>query len=144
MMMKKKSNRWSSTKALYLLPVAAIALAAFATPELTEKADTISESDLVTSLLPPLRGEDLVPSPWERIRERSSSISHPLWVLNGNMVDWTYSFDEKAMEGKTPEEYISQVTNIPTDAIESISILKRPHGSGVVKARMVWLRLWLQ
>ena len=124
MMMKKKSNRWSSTKALYLLPVAAIALAAFATPELTEKADTISESDLVTSLLPPLRGEDLVPSPWERIRERSSSISHPLWVLNGNMVDWTYSFDEKAMEGKTPEEYISQVTNIPTDAIESISILK--------------------
>ena len=60
-MMKKKSNRWSSTKALYLLPVAAIALAAFATPELTEKADTISESDLVTSLLPPLRGEDLVP-----------------------------------------------------------------------------------
>ena len=61
MMMKKKSNRWSSTKALYLLPVAAIALAAFATPELTEKADTISESDLVTSLLPPLRGEDLVP-----------------------------------------------------------------------------------
>ncbi|MBR3477696.1 MAG: hypothetical protein IKH43_01170 [Bacteroidaceae bacterium] len=124
MMMQRKSNRWSCTKALYLLPVAAIALAAFATHEFTEKTDTISESDLVTPLLPPLRGEDLVPSPWERIRERSSSISHPLWVLNGNMVDWTYSFDEKAMEGKTPEEYISQVTNIPTDAIESISILK--------------------
>ena len=44
MMMKKKSNRWSCTKAVYLLPVAAIALAAFATPEFTEKANAVSES----------------------------------------------------------------------------------------------------
>ena len=114
MMMKKKTNRWSCTKALYLLPVAAVALAAFATPEFTEKADAISDSNLVTSLLSPQRGEEALPF----------SPSHPLWVLNGNMVDWTYSFDEKAMEGKIPEEYISQVTNIPVGLIESISILK--------------------
>ena len=44
MMMKRKSNRWSCTKAVYLLPVAAIALAAFATPEFTEKANAVSES----------------------------------------------------------------------------------------------------
>lgn len=115
MMMKKKSNRWSCTKAVYLLPVAAVALAAFATSEFVEKADAISDSNL----------EELMPEdPKEEAQSPAEFITHPLWVLNGNMVDWTYSFDEKAMEGKIPEEYISQVTNIPTDAIESISILK--------------------
>lgn len=33
MMMKKDSNRWRRTKVLYLLPVAAVQMAAFATPE---------------------------------------------------------------------------------------------------------------
>ncbi len=46
MMMKKKTNRWSCTKALYLLPVTAVALAAFATPEFAEKADAFSQSNL--------------------------------------------------------------------------------------------------
>lgn len=46
MMMKKKTNRWSCTKALYLLPVTAVALAAFATPEFEEKADAVIESNL--------------------------------------------------------------------------------------------------
>ena len=131
MMMKKKSNRWSSTKALYLLPVAAIALAAFATPEFAEKADVVSE----TSLLSPLRGEDLVPSPWGRVRERSSSATQPLWVLNGNLTDWTYMipqwiFSSNMAERNTAMDslmvYIHQNTDIPEDAIESISILKEP------------------
>jgi len=131
MMMKKKSNRWSSTKALYLLPVAAIALAAFATPEFAEKADVVSE----TSLLSPLRGEDLVPSPWGRVRERSSSATQPLWVLNGNLTDWTYMipqwiFSSNMAERNTAMDslmvYIQQNTDIPEDSIESISILKEP------------------
>ena len=46
MMMKKKTNRWSCIKALYLLPVTAVALAAFATPEFAEKADAVIESEL--------------------------------------------------------------------------------------------------
>lgn len=96
MMMKKKSNRWSCTKALYLLPVATVALVAFATPEFAEKADKISESNVA-----------------------SPSITHPLWVLNGNIVDWTFS-----IEDNISEDYISQITNIPVDAIESISFLK--------------------
>ena len=53
MMMKKKTNRWSCAKALYLLPVAAVALAAFATPEFVEKADAVIESNL----------EELMPAP---------------------------------------------------------------------------------
>ena len=128
MMMKKKSNRWSCTKAVYLLPVAAVALAAFATPEFAEKADAISDSNL-EDLMPvettTKRVDSALPFQGERGEDlSSSSITQPLWVLNGNMVDWTYSFDEKAIEGKSPNEYISQVTNIPADAIASISIFK--------------------
>ena len=103
MMMKKKSNRWSCTKALYLLPVAAVALVAFATPEFAEKADKIKASSTLVK-------SKNVGSP---------SIIHPLWVLNGNIVDWTFS-----IEDNISEEYISQITNIPVDAIESISFLK--------------------
>ena len=59
MMMKKKTNRWSCTKALYLLPVAAVALAAFATPDFEEKADAVIESEPSTIDLPPIEGEIL-------------------------------------------------------------------------------------
>ena len=59
MMMKKKTKRWSCTKALYLLPVTAVALAAFATPEFAEKADAVIESEPSTTDLPPIEGEIL-------------------------------------------------------------------------------------
>ena len=76
MMMKKKSNRWSSTKALYLLPVAAIALAAFATPEFTEKANAVSESGPFISSLK----EDVQLSPFngEGAEEPSSIEEQPI------------------------------------------------------------------
>ena len=120
MMMKKKTNRWSCAKALYLLPVAAVALAAFATPEFAEQADAVSESDL-EELMP---ANPIDPSPVVEEAIEVPSITQPLWVLNGNMVDWTFSIDEKAIDEKIPEEYISQVINIPADRIESVSILK--------------------
>ena len=63
MMMKRKSNRWSCTKALYLLPMAVIALAAFATPGFAEKADVVSESNL-DDLIPvetTTKGEEALP-----------------------------------------------------------------------------------
>ena len=43
MMLKSKSNPWMRTKALYIIPVATIAISAFATPELNNRADTIAE-----------------------------------------------------------------------------------------------------
>ena len=43
MMIKEKSNPWMRTKALYIIPVAAIALCAFATPELNRQVNKITE-----------------------------------------------------------------------------------------------------
>ena len=42
-MLKSKSNPWMRTKALYIIPVATIALSVFATPELNNRVSTISE-----------------------------------------------------------------------------------------------------
>ena len=43
MMLRTKSNPWMRTKALYIIPVATIAISVFATPELNNRADTIAE-----------------------------------------------------------------------------------------------------
>lgn len=43
MMLKKKSSPWMRTKALYVIPMAGIALSAFATSEFTNSAELISE-----------------------------------------------------------------------------------------------------
>jgi hypothetical protein len=43
MMIKEKSNPWMRTKALYIIPVATIALCAFATPELNRQVNKITE-----------------------------------------------------------------------------------------------------
>ena len=41
-MLKEKSNPWARLKYLYVLPLAAIAVTAFARPEISEKADEVS------------------------------------------------------------------------------------------------------
>ncbi|MBE6289222.1 MAG: M56 family metallopeptidase [Bacteroidaceae bacterium] len=54
MMMRKKSNPWARLKYLYVLPVAAIAVAAFARPEVQETSRSISTfkvNDLVGNML---------------------------------------------------------------------------------------------
>lgn len=43
MMFRKDSNPWMRTKGLYIIPVAVIALSAFATPELNNRVDAITE-----------------------------------------------------------------------------------------------------
>lgn len=47
MMLQKKSNPWMRSKALYILPVACIALSAFATPELNEQIESVVEPSAV-------------------------------------------------------------------------------------------------
>ena len=49
MMLKKKSNPWMRTKALYLIPVAAVALGAFATPELINSVNSKTDSEVTNA-----------------------------------------------------------------------------------------------
>ena len=53
MMLKEKSNPWARVKYLYVLPLAALAVSAFARPEVSAVADELSSAkvnDLVTSM----------------------------------------------------------------------------------------------
>lgn len=43
MMLRSKSNPWMRTKALYIIPVATIAVSVFATPELNNRVDALAE-----------------------------------------------------------------------------------------------------
>ena len=49
MMLQKKSNPWMRTKALYLIPVATVALSAFATPELINSVSPEADSEVVNA-----------------------------------------------------------------------------------------------
>lgn len=52
MMMKKKSNKWlSGTKALYLLPVALVAVAAFATPKVSKNLEAVIDGKVNVNVL---------------------------------------------------------------------------------------------
>lgn len=42
MMIRKKSNPWARAKYLYVLPLAAVTMAAFARPEISQPLDEIS------------------------------------------------------------------------------------------------------
>ena len=57
MMLKKKSNPWARLKYLYVLPLAAIAVAAFARPEISSELDEISAVKVndLTAIMKPKR-----------------------------------------------------------------------------------------
>ena len=50
MMLKQKSNPWARLKFLYVLPLAAVAVAAFARPEIYRRLENISEVEFAEVL----------------------------------------------------------------------------------------------
>lgn len=50
-MIREKSNPWMRTKSLYIIPVALVALSAFATPELNNKIDEVAQDAIGPSPL---------------------------------------------------------------------------------------------
>ena len=81
MMLKKKSNPWSRLKFLYVLPLAIIAVTAFARPEVTEKLTEISDvkvHDLATIVEKQVAvgGDHLIQSP-QKTAGRADAVSIP-------------------------------------------------------------------
>lgn len=71
-MLKEKSNPWARLKYLYVLPLAAIAVTAFARPEISEKADEISAvkvNDLVSFMQENVLGDTVKVSKNEKKEE---------------------------------------------------------------------------
>lgn len=80
MMLKEKSNRWARVKYLYVLPVAALSVAAFARPEVVATSEEISAakvndlSAMVETLLPEKGQKALLPQRRDTLKPRYTPI----------------------------------------------------------------------
>ena len=120
MMLKEKSNPWARLKYLYVLPLAAIAVTAFARPEISEKADEISAVKVndLAAILEARSEENVVTASADTAKNKvvvvgvgtmpkdSSKEKTPLVIINGK------ESDRAVVDALDPSR------------IESISVLK--------------------
>lgn len=129
MMKKMKSNPWMKSKALYVIPVAALALSAFATPKFVAPIE-----ETVTKL----EGKGTENSPnlqafekeKEKIKVEEASgatmirvrgdNAQPLIVLNGKIID----IPEDAKDSNS-EEQLAKLLDINVEDIGSIVVLQK-------------------
>ena len=140
MMKKSKSNPWMKSKALYVIPVAALALSAFATPKFVapiEEAVTNLEGkgteNSVNLQVPdeekkPVAQKATAQSSVEKVVseevKKLGDDAHPLFVLNGKIFEIpenTKSIDFKSLS----EEQLTKLLNINVEDIESIAVLRK-------------------
>ena len=140
MMKKSKSNPWMRSKALYVIPVAALALCAFATPKFvapieetvtnlegkgTEKSPNLQ---VLEQEKKPVALKDKAQSPAgkftsEEVKEQDID-AQPLIVLNGKI----FEIPEKAKDinrKRMDQEQITKLLNINVENIESITVLQK-------------------
>lgn len=136
MMLKKKSSPWMRTKALYVIPMAGIALSAFATSEFTNSAELISESkvsNLPTNVQETMPESAIMPEqtnvaapqvetpqPQAEVKEDPKK-EKPLVVVDGKIVENVISASSsKALT----DVYLAKLARIKAEDIHSISVLK--------------------
>jgi hypothetical protein len=132
MMMKKKSSPWMRTKALYVIPVAGIALSAFATSEFTNSVELISESkvsnltsnvqmpeqvaqhEVVQQTLPAVDADSVDSKPKKK---------NPIVVVDGEVTG--YRFD-RVLNGRSEasEEDFAKLLELKPEDIETVTVLK--------------------
>ena len=140
MMKKSKSNPWMRSKALYVIPVAALALCAFATPKFVAPIEETvtnlegkgTEKSLNLQVLEqekkPVALKDKAQSPAgkftsEEVKEQDID-AQPLIVLNGKI----FEIPEKAKDinrKRMDQEQITKLLNINVENIESITVLQK-------------------
>jgi len=144
MMLKKKSNPWMKSKALYILPVACIALSAFATPELNEQIESVVETSTVsggkvTKVSNNLQVSDVknavndtVPKvtvlkvETVDIKEATNMKGEPLIVIDGNISS------KKDMESIKPDDI--EAINVFKDTC-AISLFGEKGKNGVIEIK---------
>lgn len=132
MMMKKKSSPWMRTKALYVIPVAGIALSAFATSEFTNSVELISESK-VSNLTSNVQMPEQVAQP-EVVQQTLPAVDadsvdskpkkkNPSVVVDGEVTG--YRFD-RVLNGRSEasEEDFAKLLELKPEDIETVTVLK--------------------
>ena len=137
MMKKSKSNPWMKSKALYVIPVAALALSAFATPKFVapieetvtklEGKGTENSANLqvLEQEMNPAAQKDMTQSSTENVIleevKQQDTEGRPLFVLDGKIIEVSKDVNFGTMNS---EEQFSSLLNINVEDIESITVLK--------------------
>ena len=122
MMIKKKSNPWARMKYLYVLPLAAVTVAAFARPEVSNKLDEISNTKI----------NDLV-SVTETFVQENKDTLHKVQYFEVKAVSENAptKLNVRVEEGKKPLLIVDgapwpliSLDNINAEMVESVTVLK--------------------
>jgi len=130
MMMKKKSNKWlSGTKALYMLPVALVAVAAFATPKVSKNLEAVIDSKVNANVL----NNQNISSKNAENQAEVDEITPTLTSQEAIALDEEPQRAVIAIEGMDPE-----VAQDPDTAVFSV-VEKMPEFPGGMQALMTFL-----
>ena len=144
MMKKSKSNPWMKSKALYVIPVAALALSAFATPKFVapieetvtklEGKGTENSANLqvLEQEMNPAAQKDMTQSSTENVIleevKQQDTEGRPLFVLDGKIIEVSKDVNFETMNS---EEQFSSLLNINVEDIESITVLKNEEATKI-------------
>lgn len=124
MMLKEKSNPWARLKYLYVLPLAAIAVTAFARPEISGKVDVISAVKVndfvqIVGTKVPEKKVEVLKDTVKKNAPKEEALKMPFSIRNaGSQPQPLILVDGKEITGEQMQR------DINPDMIESISVLK--------------------
>ncbi len=102
MMLKEKSSPWARLKYLYVLPLATVAVTAFARPEVSEKAEEISRTSAVLE-------REQVNSLFSRVQDVSTDKVNDLAAI----------VETKIVESKDVPAEVSKTMDTPQDTVKA-------------------------
>ena len=146
MMKRIKSNPWMRARALYVIPVAALALCAFATPKfvapieetVTKLEGKGTENSANLQILEPKKKpaaqKDMAQSSAanvtsEEVKQQDTD-EQPLFVLNGKIIEIPEDMKDISFK-RMHEEQLTELLNINVEDIESIAVLQRDEATKI-------------
>ena len=146
MMKKIKSNPWMKSKALYVIPVAALALSAFATPKfvapieetVTKLEGKGTENSANLQVLEQENGsvvqKDMAQSSAENVTseevKQQDTDEQPLFVLDGKIIEIPEDMKDINFK-RMHEEQLTKLLNINAEDVESIAVLQKDEATKV-------------
>ena len=146
MMKKMKSNPWMKSKALYVIPVAALALSAFATPkfvapieETVTKLEGKGTENSANLQVPEQENEpavqkDVAQSSAENVTseevKQQDTEERPLFVLDGKIIEIPEDMKDINFK-RMHEEQLTKLLNINAEDVESIAVLQKDEATKV-------------
>ena len=146
MMKKSKSNPWMKSKALYVIPVAALALSAFATPKfvapieetVTKLEGKGTENSANLQVLEqenePVVQKDMAQSSTENVTseevKQQDTDEQPLFVLDGKIIEVPEDMKDVNFK-RMHEEQLTKLLNINAEDVESIAVLKKDEATKI-------------